>query len=301
MNRGARKEPIFTNEEHCRLFLDAIGDASRRANIEVHAYSLMPNHFHLLIRSPDGTLSRGMKYLLAAYTREVNKLHAWDGPIFRGRFKNQLVTRDDYLRHLVAYIHLNPVRAHLIDSPEQPGWTSHRAHLGLDGAPEWLAKWAMRQWFGSPRELAKWVSAVQIGRETVPDELDQASGMFRHTGVEEPPPVRTAEMPKIESVIGRVLRISGASPEVLRQATFGPRANPPRRFAALALLREGIGQGEIARELGMTAGAVSALAYRSKHRDSSPQVAAWLDALTTQEDPEDGKRKTRVRRSGPAA
>ena len=111
MHRGARRAPIFVRDADCVLLLDTLGDVVDRFGLEVHAYSLMPNHYHLLVCTPAGNLSRAMRHLNGVYTQRLNRLHDWDGPVFRGRFKSQLVTEEAYRRELVAYIHLNPVRA----------------------------------------------------------------------------------------------------------------------------------------------------------------------------------------------
>lgn len=292
MNRGARKAPIFKRDEHCTLFLDAAGEAVQRANLEVHAYSLMPNHFHLLVRSPDGSLSRGMKQLVSTYTRAVNQLNAWDGPMFRGRFKSQLITSDEYLQHVTAYIHLNPVRANLVASPDEPCWTSHRAHMGLERAPDWLSLWGIKRWFGGPRELGKFVAAVQNKRQPVPEALDPETGMFKLSDTVEPPPPERPVGARLDEVLARVARVSGATLESIRTAKKGPAANPARRFAVLAMLREGLGHGDIASALGMTTPSVSALAYRVRKDGSGATVGAWLDAYDTAKAEVAAKKKT---------
>ena len=104
MNRGARRGPIFERNEHCLLFLDVLASVVSEFGWEVHAWSLMPNHYHLLVRSVHGNLSECMKWLGARYTRRLNDAEGWDGPTFRGRFRSELVGDEKYLRYLVAYI-----------------------------------------------------------------------------------------------------------------------------------------------------------------------------------------------------
>src|SRR4051812_49416104 len=86
MHRGARHASVFRDDEDRLLFLNAVDEAVEHHGLEVHAYALMPNHFHLLVRSPLGNLSKAMKHVIATYTLRANRRHRWDGPIFRGRF-----------------------------------------------------------------------------------------------------------------------------------------------------------------------------------------------------------------------
>src|SRR4051812_16842847 len=83
MHRGARRAPIFRDDEDCLLFLKGLEEAVDHHGLEVHAYALMPNHFHLLVRSPLGNLSKAMKHVTATFTLRANRRHRWDGPVFR--------------------------------------------------------------------------------------------------------------------------------------------------------------------------------------------------------------------------
>ena len=103
MNRGARREPTFRDPDHCGLFLEHLGRVVKRFGLEIHAYVLMPNHFHLLVRSVRGNISESMKQLLGPYSQALNQKHGWDGPVFRGRFKNQLVSESEHLRVVIPY------------------------------------------------------------------------------------------------------------------------------------------------------------------------------------------------------
>ena len=113
MNRGACRQPIFRDDKHQQMFLDLLKEIVQTHSIEIHAYCLMGNHFHMLIHTPIGNLSRAMQQLSSIYTRRYNNLTKRDGPLFRGRFKSIIVGSDRYVLKLTRYIHLNPLRPKL--------------------------------------------------------------------------------------------------------------------------------------------------------------------------------------------
>jgi putative transposase len=137
MNRGLGRRVLFTVEEDRDAFLGLLTELRLRWGIEVHAAALMTNHYHLLLRDPDGLLSRGMRHLNGVYTQSYNRRHGRDGPLMRGRFRARLVQSERYLAELVRYIHANPVDARLVDRARDYPWSSHRHYLD-DQPPEWL-------------------------------------------------------------------------------------------------------------------------------------------------------------------
>ncbi len=118
MNRGAGRRIIFCNNEDRENFLRLLDDIHQRYHVETHAYCLMDNHYHLLLHTPHSNVSRALRHLNGVYTQMFNHSHGCDGPLFRGRFKSLLVENDCYLTRLSRYIHLNPVEAKMVDSPE---------------------------------------------------------------------------------------------------------------------------------------------------------------------------------------
>jgi REP element-mobilizing transposase RayT len=95
----------------------------------------MDNHYHLLIQTPDGNLSKGMRQLNGVYTQISNRRHRRVGHLFQGRFKAILVDGDAYLLELARYVVLNPVRAGMVKRPEHWAWSSYRASQGLVPSP----------------------------------------------------------------------------------------------------------------------------------------------------------------------
>jgi putative transposase len=90
MSRGDRREAIFHGDADRQLFLETLGQACRKTYWQVHAWCLMPNHFHLVVETTKANLSVGMQWLLGAYTARFNRRHQWFGHVFSGRY-NALV------------------------------------------------------------------------------------------------------------------------------------------------------------------------------------------------------------------
>lgn len=138
MNRGRARQPTFFDDTDYQSFLDTVAEAHRLWGIEVFAYGLMGNHYHLCLRTPKGNISRVMRHIDGIYTQRFNRRHKRDGTLFRGRYKAILIDADDYLAAVVRYVHLNAVEAGWVRMPEEYRWTSHRYYFQAKGAPGWL-------------------------------------------------------------------------------------------------------------------------------------------------------------------
>lgn len=144
MNRGDRREPIFQDDADRRRFVETLGEACAKTGWQVHAYVLMPNHFHLVVETPQPNLVAGMKWLLGTYTSRFNRRHKVFGHLFSGRYKSLIVdgSGSGYLKSVCDYVHLNPARAKLV-AAEQPlkrfAWSSWPAYLlAPSKRPAWL-------------------------------------------------------------------------------------------------------------------------------------------------------------------
>ncbi len=112
----------------------------------IHAFVLMTNHYHLLLETPEPTLSRGMRELNGIYTQRFNRTHDRVGHLFQGRFKGILVEKESHLLELTRYVTLNPVRAGIVTRPEDWPWSSYRGTAGLQTPPDWLeVEWTLNQ------------------------------------------------------------------------------------------------------------------------------------------------------------
>jgi len=138
MNRGDSREDLFKDDRDREKFIEYLEKSVERFSLVIHTYCLMPNHYHLLIETPEGNLSRAIQWISVSYAAYFNRKHQRSGHLFKGRFKAILIDADDYLKPLSRYIHLNPVRAKLVSSPLKYGWSSYRVFAGKMKAPEWL-------------------------------------------------------------------------------------------------------------------------------------------------------------------
>ncbi len=137
-SRGDGQEDIFRDDSDRELFLEVFAEVSERFNWTVHSYCLMGNHYHLLLETPDGNLSNGMRHMNGVYTQRINRKHKRVGHVFQGRYKAIIVQKQNYLLELARYIVLNPVRARMVRSAKDWTWSSYRATAAMADTPTWL-------------------------------------------------------------------------------------------------------------------------------------------------------------------
>ncbi|MFY9148461.1 MAG: transposase [Smithellaceae bacterium] len=154
--RGNAKNDIFHSDTDRNTFLKILSGVVLRYNWLCHAYCLMDNHYHLLIETPDGNLSVGMRQLNGVYTQKHNWLHQKSGHVFQGRFKAIVVEKESYLLELCRYVVLNPVRAGKTETPEQWRWSSYRFTAGMKTPPDYLTTdWILGLFHPKKREAQK--------------------------------------------------------------------------------------------------------------------------------------------------
>ncbi len=113
-------------------------ELSERFDIEIFAYVLMDNHYHILLKTLDANLSKAMQWLGTTYTRKFNVSNVQSGHLFQGRFKSILVQNDAYLLRLSCYIHRNPLRAHIVERLGDYKWSSYPYYAYKRKTPGWL-------------------------------------------------------------------------------------------------------------------------------------------------------------------
>ncbi len=165
--RGNARMPIFEDDRDRTDFLKLIKEALERFKWHCHAYCLMTNHYHLLVETIQGNLSLGMRHINGVYTQRYNRTYSRVGHLFQGRFKSVVVDRDAYLLELCRYVVLNPVRAGMVERPEEYTWSSYRATAGVSPRPVFLSvDWILSQ-FGRENGEARrrYVEFVMSGME----------------------------------------------------------------------------------------------------------------------------------------
>jgi putative transposase len=130
-NRGNNRQNIFFERDNHLYFLRLIRQTLITEDVDVVAYCLMPNHYHLLVYLRSKHLSQAMKSLSLSYTKAINKRFNRVGGLFQGRFQKIQVTDTEYLVHLIRYIHLNPVKANLVAQPEEWEFSSYLEYAKL--------------------------------------------------------------------------------------------------------------------------------------------------------------------------
>lgn len=138
LSRGNERGNIVVDDDDRNMFLDTVGEMSQRFEVDICAYVLMDNHYHLLMRTRRANLSRSMQWLGATYTKRFNLRNSRCGHLFQGRFKNMIVQNDAYLLQLSYYIHRNPVRAGMVKRLSSYKWSSYRAYAYDDQINKWL-------------------------------------------------------------------------------------------------------------------------------------------------------------------
>lgn len=156
MNRGRRGDDVFLVNDDYKRFIDILHEGMELFALRISAYCLMPNHYHLLVQTPDANLSRCMRHINGIYTQRFNRAHSLDGPLFKGRYKAIVVAQDNYLLQLVRYIHRNPVRAGKVKNPADYEWSSHRGYLSRAKKWDWLYKqFILDMLVNAPKEQVK--------------------------------------------------------------------------------------------------------------------------------------------------
>jgi REP element-mobilizing transposase RayT len=142
-SRGNARQAIFLDEKDFFVFLNLLCRVVKRYHFILHTYCLMNNHYHLLIETPYGNLSKGMRQLNGLYTQQFNQRHKRVGHLLQSRYQAILVDKDNYLLELYRYMVLNPVRAKIVKDPKDWRWSTYRSTTGHKGIPCLTTDWIL--------------------------------------------------------------------------------------------------------------------------------------------------------------
>ncbi|MBK5101234.1 MAG: transposase [Desulfobacteraceae bacterium] len=153
--RGNERRNIFKSNKDRERFLGYLESASERYKAIIHTYCLMDNHYHILLQTPAGNLSQIMHHINGAYTNYFNVKRKRSGHLFQGRYKALLVDIDEYAQELSRYIHLNPVKAGMVEKPEQYKWSSYQGYISVNKSSKWLFTDFILSLFNKKTSVAK--------------------------------------------------------------------------------------------------------------------------------------------------
>jgi REP element-mobilizing transposase RayT len=131
--RGIERRAIFRSKLDRNEFIDRLAALATKGYWDVYAWVLMPNHFHLLVKTQNQSLAASMRKILTGYAVNFNHRHRRNGHLFKNRYKSIVCQEDLYLKELVRYIHLNLLRAKLVKNPAELNtspWSGHSAIMG---------------------------------------------------------------------------------------------------------------------------------------------------------------------------
>jgi putative transposase len=238
--RGNERRRIYRDDRDRHHFKDLMAEARTRFRLRLHVYVLMDNHYHLLVELQEANLSQAMQWLNGSYSVWFNRRHRRSGHLFQGRFKSIVVSREEWGLALSRYLHLNPVRIAAlglskeerrqsrqgIKGPPNPAqlrqrlavlrqyrWSSYRAYIGVEKAPEWLTTEDILELGGGPQSQRR-----QRYRQSVEAEIRE--------GMQETPWEQVQE----QVVLG--------SRQFLKQVVYDSKQNEPDQVRLSRVARE---------------------------------------------------------------
>jgi REP-associated tyrosine transposase len=264
MARGNRKSAIFEDDVDRQLFLGLLGSAAERYAFRVYGLCLMGNHYHVVSETPRGNLSDAMRFVNGVYAQASNRRHGRTGHLFEARFRSLVIQQELYLKRVVRYVVLNPVRAHLVTEAAAWPWSSYCATAGLRPAPGWLSlewlDWAFaattrveaferyRSYVNDPTARKSRIDTrtLAIGRRKFRERLAQAVAGVRELDRPLPPGYRAVARPDLSELLAGV----DSKDSRLPRAVYAAHAT------------HGYRQSDIARHLGLDPSRVSKMLRR---------------------------------------
>jgi REP element-mobilizing transposase RayT len=263
MARGNARQDIVCDDLDRDRLTDGLAHAVGRFGWHVFAFAVLSNHLHLVLKTPQPNLARGMQSFLSSYANAWARRHRFSGHVFQGRYRTELVEDETYLWVLTRYVHLNPVRAGLVADPAAWPWSSYP---GYARAPR------RRDWVAYDDLLAAWDGACGG-----PDP-GEAYRRFVTAGLADPPPspvsgARRGWILGSESFVEDLRRVVGnAPPRERRSETRGLLSLDLGRVCQVVSSSYGVEASELSRR-GSRHPARAALAYLARRYTSATNGA----------------------------
>jgi putative transposase len=261
-SRGNEKKAVYKDDQDCKNFLNTLQHVNHRYNWICHAYCLMGNHYHLLIETPDGNLSIGMRQLNGVYTQLFNRQHRRIGHLFQGRYKAILIQKETHLLEVCRYVVLNPVRAGMVKRPEDWQWSSYRGTAGKGKPhPSLTADWILGQLSGkrakAEKEYRQFVQEgmgktslwAEVKGQTILGDDEFVDSLIDHLKKHKDVP----EIPKSQRYVNRL-----SLNQIFQEGIIMDKRKRDKKITE-ALVKYGYLQVEIAHYLGMHYSTISNL------------------------------------------
>lgn len=293
--RGNNRQDIFLDDKDRYSFLNLLAEANKHFNLHIFAFCLMSNHYHLLLRTPEANLAVTMHWINSTYTVRFHRRYGQCGHLLQGRYKSVLVVDEAHWLHLSMYIHLNPVRAGIVDDPGWFVWSSFCDYSRHRPRFDWLVRDEILNHYGateasslhkyreecltlagtSPAFLEQLKSGVVLGsREKVNELLKKYLPKEKPEGKSV---LLKLSRPAIDmdAELKRVSKAFGLEVDDLRRR----RKNSPARLAVYYHLVErcGMSMANVAKAMGVSINAVSKGIMRFKEmKDAHKEINASM-------------------------
>ncbi len=278
MNRTVGATALFADDAACRLFVDVLAEVPERYSVRLHGYALLGDRYHLMLAT-NGNLSKVMRHLGSTFTQAWNRARDADGPVFRGRFHNAVIEADVRWMHLLAHLHLEPVRLRPGASPRDSAWTSHRAYVDARLRPDWLHCDDLLTQFGSARTLERYIHDLREGLRAAPGGFDPA-----RFGGPTAYPRRKVPEPGLrdpQQALADVASLLSVPKQQLMSLPRGRAGNHAAWLAVWWVLRStGHSQTQIAKLWNVSRPRISQISDQLVEKaERDGQIRGWMDAL----------------------
>jgi len=285
--RGNHREATFLTDLDYQAYLIRLVTYQKRYGVKLYAYCLMPNHVHLLLQTSEAPLATFMQGLQQSYTQRFNRVHGKVGHLFQGRYKAIVCEKDEYLVTLIRYIHLNPVRARLVEDPEAYPYSGHRAYL-MDDGMALIDSSPVLSMLGGRAAYRRFVLAgIGAGHEeryyqTEDQQFLGTRPVAQRAGQQAAQPSGALPSKPLDILVEELARQIPLDPRTLRSPDRSQSVSTARAALSFVLVRRlGYRVADVAAALGRDSATISVIVSRLASRlESNDRIAADVTRLS---------------------